>query len=751
MRAFRTLTGLLCLLALAACGGGGGGGGGGNNTSISLSPTSVTINGTQGAVPPAAVTVHVNFVGDGVVVGYAPGVQQPSWLGVSTLGNTNTTADFALTVTTNLAPGTYTTSLRFVTGREDGTALRSVDLPVSYTVVEAFSVTSPTLSFDSVQGASAVQPAAGYTLSIRGTNARWRVTGVLPVWLSVSQTSGTGASNLVVTANSTSLGFGTVVAQLNIVDDTSGASRSLPVTVTHRAARLVAQPTGVEFSIGSSSAASAMTQTLALSDELGGLQPGNAATWSVQSISAPWLGVSPSSGTSAPAGQVSVHLDAHELSNLTAGDRSATITLVYQNAQAADNTLTIPVTLHDRVARVEYAAPYIGLADTAGTVILRGTDFDTAGSQVVVNIGGTLVNDVTFVNDTQVNVNYPARPAGHYPVSIHSPTGIVRTVAQLVVHEPPAFTYQAIDAPGRRTRIVYDAERLALYAVDRTREQLEQYEYAMGTWSASSSSAISNLMDIGLTPNGRELITLTRDFVGEIDLNASAPAPAWRIPNPDPFCGGHFDSLAMPNNGKALIVFKLSGCSGFTPSYRYDVRSYTLTPPQNFDGWLYSGTVGAGADGSRMYAGSNGVSPQQAIEIYSSETDTGANGPVAYSVTAISVSGNASRVIFQNEHVHDRDLALTGHLATLGVALASHDSSKAFVYRDDGDDPRIDVYDLDGALLPGDMYPVVQTIDLPDAPNAASNEHWAVTMAASPDDKTLFVSGTARILVVPVH
>jgi hypothetical protein len=42
------------------------------------------------------------------------------------------------------------------------------------------------------------------------------------------------------------------------------------------------------------------------------------------------------------------------------------------------------------------------------------------------------------------------------------------------------------------------------------------------------------------------------------------------------------------------------------------------------------------------------------------------------------------------------------------------------------------------------------TILLSDSPNSASGQNFAISMALTPDDSTLFISGNARILIVPV-
>jgi hypothetical protein len=117
---------------------------------------------------------------------------------------------------------------------------------------------------------------------------------------------------------------------------------------------------------------------------------------------------------------------------------------------------------------------------------------------------------------------------------------------------------------------------------------------------------------------------------------------------------------------------------------------------------------------------------------------------------SISVSDDASRVILENRDVRDRELLLTGFLPAGGVALASHDSSRAFVYREDGG-PRIVVYDLTGALESGAIYPELASIELPAAPTGDVGRLAAVTLAATPDDRVLVVSGDSSLVVLPLE
>lgn len=209
----------------------------------------------------------------------------------------------------------------------------------------------------------------------------------------------------------------------------------------------------------------------------------------------------------------------------------------------------------------------------------------------------------------------------------------------------------------------------------------------------------------------------------------------------------------MANDGRAFVVSDLMGCSGFTPSYLYDVTSYSLTQNVYFTGWLYDGTAGGAADGSKIFAGTQAVSPAQTVITFNALDDSvTANSNVSYNLTDVTVSGNASRVILNSFDVYSGSMTLLGHLpSTAGRVLASRDSSRAYVYRDDGGTPRLDIYNLNGALGAGAIYPLLKTVSLTDSPNASSQTYDSISMAETPDGNTVFVSGDSKIVVQPVN
>ena len=513
----------------------------------------------------------------------------------------------------------------------------------------------------------------------------------------------------------------------------------LPVTYSVAASDLVihAEPAALSFAaLGDGPAPPSRSATVAF----------NGPSVTVVPPLPSWLTVSqpPDPSTSPAAFDIAVNTTSFAPGTMLSGDivfatlrdnlrRITTVHVDYRVVAASD-------------LQVQFAAPYIGIAGRAGTLHIRGHSFAALGGPITLGIGDLRIGPVLPDNDTLVTVSYPALPAGRYPIRITDPPTIESTGVELVVVAPPAFTYQAIPAPGRRSRLVYDAERLAIYAVNPTDQDIEHFVYGNGTWSAHAPHVIPALTDIALAPNGRSLIALRRDSVNEISLLDGQFTPVPHTGNPDPFCGGFFDKLAPADNGKFFVVFNLTDCSGITPSYQYDMLSFRLQEITE----LYNGTVGASGDGSRIYACTNGLFPPEAVQIFDSLSGTSSTSDVELNLDAITVSGDASRVILEDTLVYDRSLMLTGNLPPHGVALASRDSTRAFLYVEDAAGARLEIYDLDGPLLPGALYPLLTTVMLADSANGSGSGHPPVVMASSPDDAVVFISGDARLLVVPL-
>ena len=416
-------------------------------------------------------------------------------------------------------------------------------------------------------------------------------------------------------------------------------------------------------------------------------------------------------------------------------------------------TFDLPVTyvVQAGTHQPAFVSPYIGVENVAGTFILRGAGF--ASSPVIVHIGEHAVGPYLPDSETQVTVQYPPLPEGRYPVSVQPAEGLNQLSAEFIVRARQTFAYQAIEAPAVRSRLVYDAERLLLLAVNKVDAKLEAYEYSGSRWTARPSLTISGLTDAVLSPDGKTLILLAGREIKRLDLDG-----AWEVTTalsvPDLPCDTYFGSAAMMNNGVAFIV---PGCSTGGLARLYDLKSNSLAEISNhrkslLGPQLLHGTAAASADGSKVFIGDRGLLPNRWVSIYDALTDSMYDASVGYDLTTLSASGNADRVIVNDQLVHDGRLKLIGRLPTLrlGSAIASHDSRSAYVYHHGGGQPRILIYDISQPLTPVDEYPEIQQIDLTDTPYSIRGGYESISMVASPDDATLFVSGDARILVVPI-
>ena len=326
-------------IVLAACGGGGGGGG----TSISVSPSSLSFKGSPSSNAQTQ-NVHVTFDGAGVIVGIPPGMPYPGWLDAQQLGGNATSVDFAVNVYPYGMPaGTYTTTLRFVTANVDSNGnvsdVKYKDVPVTMTVIE-LALAPQAVSREAVDGANTTLTGA-FDLAVAGGRA-WTATDSQP-WLTV-EPSGTGPGSLDYTVDPSGLAPGNHTATVTVTADGVTATASLTVTV--RAPRLVANPAAPSFTVATDNASATLSQTLRVTDELDGANASAGLSWSLQSISAPWLKMAPTSGSSAPGVDATLSLVESQMATMPNGTYTANVVLSSTDSAGTVRTLVVPVTLN---------------------------------------------------------------------------------------------------------------------------------------------------------------------------------------------------------------------------------------------------------------------------------------------------------------------------------------------------------------------------------------------------------------------
>ncbi len=370
-------------ILLAACGGGGGG-----STSITAQPASLSFTASPQSGP-ITKSITATYKGDGAIVGYPPEVPFPSWLFLAETGYTADSIGVAVTASAQgLAPGQYTTTLRFVTGTVDGNGnvhnLTWDDVPVSLTVVN-LGLAPAQVSVEAADGSTAAVTGA-LTLTVNAADA-WTAASDKS-WLTV-EPSGTGPGSLDYSVNPVGLALGIHTGTVTVTGP-GGLQVTATISLTIRAALLSVDPASLTFTVDSASPT--LSQSLHISDELGGTDAARASSWNVQHINVSWLEMTPASGSSAPGLDATVTVKSQSLATMANGDYNATISLGYTPSDGQPRELIVPVTLH-------LNSPLQSISVTPGTaegIVGNQPVQFTATGTFATGYSGNLTNQVTW-------------------------------------------------------------------------------------------------------------------------------------------------------------------------------------------------------------------------------------------------------------------------------------------------------------------------------------------------------------------
>ena len=437
----------------------------------------------------------------------------------------------------------------------------------------------------------------------------------VPPWLNFSYSGNASPITVTIGPNTTAMAPGTYSATVRIVTAAADQSvislRDAPVTYTLNGI-IAASPTSLNFDeqIGVSTPAA---QNVTVSDTANSSYAWTAST-SYQSGSG-WLLLN---GAPAANGQtVTQPTLAASVSGaaLQPGTYKATIQI-----SGNGRTANVAVTYVRRAPRVTFVAPYVGLTNTAGQVIIRGSGFNAISTQKV-KFGATDAMSQTVNSDTQITASYPALAAGTYPVFVENSTGTQFTRASLVIVDAPAFADEAVTRSGVALDLIHDPERQAIYVAN-VNGSIDRYRYLTGTWNNADSLAVPDLRGFALTPDGKEIIAINKQQVLHIDPvtltlsdTVDGPVPAGER------TFFELEHIAIANNGVAVIASVSPTTSGAgDPIYAYDVLSKTSSQlPFDFFG-LSDGVVAAAGDGSRVIAVGQAGSPPAGTHYYDALT-----------------------------------------------------------------------------------------------------------------------------------
>src|SRR5881396_681786 len=313
-------------MLLAACGGGGGSSG----PDLSVSPTSVGFTAFQnGALPPAQSIQITQSRSDAafIVVSYQATPTPPTWL-TPNPSLTGSGSNWTLTggpITTSLATGTYTTTVRIAIQDIGHNVLAFRDVPVSYTIqpLAGLATNPQSLTFSQLQGGPAPTAQNLGISELGGASYAWNASIVYQSgsgWLNINDASSASGATLP-TSLSISVNPSGTLGTLNAMVRVTGNGNTLdvPVTYTVTEPQLTWSPASLTFN-AASQGASPLAQSVTLSTQ-SSLPVNYTTSISYGAGAAGWLSV-PANGT-AP-GTVSVGVNT---TNLAPATYAATLVL----------------------------------------------------------------------------------------------------------------------------------------------------------------------------------------------------------------------------------------------------------------------------------------------------------------------------------------------------------------------------------------------------------------------------------------
>jgi hypothetical protein len=518
------------LLLLAGCGDRATGG---SVYSVSVEPSGLSFTAEQYGPLPGSRSLVATFRGDGLMVGYPEGTTAPAWLSLVVAGSGPESATISASVnTTDLAPGVYTATVRFVTGAADGSDHTLRDVPVRYEVTPGAYALTGTRDVTVTEAASASELDRPLTLTTHlgaaeGAACTFRITSSAP-WLTVTPDSGNLSADTPLVAHLSAdalwaLPNGFHDATLSVALD-AGCPRATAITVTYSLQldlrpALSTAPSAVPFTVTATSTSPDCTKSVTVSSNLGDAFAARGG-WTA-ALSDTWATVTPAGGVG--GGAVAIELTPTALSSLSAGLHSSTLSIVAADPRVA--APSVPVTLDMALPIVAHVAPGTTWVNRSAKIIIRGSGF--MGTTVPVRIGADVVT-AAVVSGTELHATLtaPSSPA-RLVVRIENALGIDRGGADLVVLPEPGYAALSLSLAKRADTIALDPERQAILITGWDASEVLRLRFADGSWT-EEHVALSDANGVAVALDGRRVLvhagktSATQRQIVELDADTLA-------------------------------------------------------------------------------------------------------------------------------------------------------------------------------------------------------------------------------------
>lgn len=411
-----------------------------------------------------------------------------------------------------------------------------------------------------------------------------------------------------------------------------------------------------------------------------------------------------------------------------------------------------------QVVNVTYTipnSPVIGMSPSevasglSGDLVLRWVGGSTVSTPAYFWVGTNMVSAFTHPDPITFTLTYPALVAGSYQVKTDGGTSF----GSLTVLDVPAFAAASLSypaTPGGIADVLYDTVGQELLVATRnadpTTNQLLSYSYSTstGTWSAAAATPESGLRHIRPMGQG-EFMLVNATEICYFHYLTTCQADIYGPP-------AIFTGAASTNAGYSLLTLEdptSTSQSLYIVSFiGPGAVPFLLGPPTpaGAGGYLQP-TIAASGDGSRVVIVSASGAASK-IVAYDSTHELLSPTAVVFNHNgtgrAPALDRRATRIVVSNDtatNVYDGSFNLLGTLPTQTQAYVVN-SAGTRVYTYD-DTPQIQAFDV-SLTASGAAYAPLG------APVAVPAVGMGARMSISLDDQTLFVAGTAQVIVQPV-
>lgn len=317
-------------------------GGTGGSTSLTVAPASLSFSAIEGSPSVDTKTLTANFQGDGLIVGYPIGTPSVAWLIVNNDTFTQSPASIQFGASAQgLTKGIYSTAIRVVTGKDDGTQLKYVDIPVTFTVTGALQSDTGSLSFTTMEG---TPPPASQLLKLHSDSlpANWQINiqynDEAQNWLVPSSLTGVlNSTDSSVSITTKALPSGHYSASILLLDGRGQTRKTIPVVYDVAAGFSITGVTAKAFTEKTSTEDLSWPLTLQTNYDSA---TGKNLTWQITSDQ-PWLTVANKAGNFSANQTIQLQVSADQLLQLDNGNLTANLS--FSVADANVKSLTIPI------------------------------------------------------------------------------------------------------------------------------------------------------------------------------------------------------------------------------------------------------------------------------------------------------------------------------------------------------------------------------------------------------------------------